>query len=46
MTELQKQVISAAFIILNIFSVTLTAHATYSYLDNTHKLDYLSAEAK
>lgn len=46
MNKLQKQVTLTAYIILNLFLVALPAHATYSYLDNTGKLDYLSAEAK
>lgn len=46
MTKLQKQVTLTAFILINLFTTFLTAHATYSYLDNTNKLDYLSAEAK
>ena len=46
LTKIQKQVITTAYIILNLFLVALPAHATYSYLDNTGKLDYLSTEAK
>ena len=45
MNKLQKQVITFSFIFTSLFSVFITSHATYNYLDNTQKLDYLS-EAK
>ena len=46
MTKLQKQVITTALVLSSLFSVFITSHATYNYLDNTGKLDYLSTEAK
>lgn len=45
MNKLQKQVITTAYIMLNIFLVALPAHATYSYISNIDKLDHISVEA-
>lgn len=44
MNNLKLKVITAAFILINIFSLAITSHATYSYLDNTGKLDNLSVD--
>lgn len=45
-TKIQKRVMIAAFVITNLFIATLTAHATYNYLDNTDKLNHVQTNNK
>lgn len=47
MNKLQKQVITAAFILINLCSLAITSHATYSHVAHLEAFnDTTIAEAK
>lgn len=40
LTKLQKQLITLGFVAVNLFTVTVTTHATYKYIDTMNTITY------